>query len=144
MRSKGKRIAIAAAVIVGGALVLTTGLSNLVATFIYAGVYQSLFPATVSWESHGAYVKCVGAIADAAQWPATPAAACQAMHLCANEASLSAGQTRALEERMRKTARCGGCEDTAGGCGSLRLILMSIANDAHQDEAWKGIVRRAP
>jgi hypothetical protein len=108
MRNNGKRIAIAAAVLVGGALVLASGLPNLVATFIYVGVYQSLFPATVSWESHGAYVKCAGAIADASQWPAAPAAACRAMHLCANEATLSAGQTRALEERMRKTEGCEG------------------------------------
>ena len=107
MRSNGKRIAIACAVIIGGALVLATGLPNLVATFIYVGVYQSLFPSTVSWESHGAYGKCSGAIADASQWPATPAAACRAMHMCANEATLSAGQARALEEKMRKTG-CGG------------------------------------
>ena len=108
MRSNGRRIAIACAVIIGGALVLATGLPNLVATFIYAGVYQSLFPATVSWESHGAYVKCAGAIADASQWPAAPAAACRAMHMCANEATLTAAETKALDDAIKKTKGCGG------------------------------------
>jgi hypothetical protein len=101
-----KRIALAAAVILGGAIVWASGLPNLVAMFLHAGVYQGLFPSTVSWDSHGAYVKCERAIAGSSPWPATPSAACQAMHLCANEATLSANQTKMLDDQIRKTPGC--------------------------------------
>jgi hypothetical protein len=110
MRLTRKRIAVASAiflaVIFGGGLLLTTALPGIVAMFLYAGVYQSLFPSSVTWDSHGAYVKCAGAIADASQWPALPAKACQAMHLCANEATLSEAQNRALAAQIRATPGC--------------------------------------
>jgi hypothetical protein len=110
MRVARKRVAIASAiflaVIFGGGLLLTTGLPGVVAMFLYAGVYQSLFPSSVTWDSHGAYVKCESAIADAWQWPAAPAKACQAMHMCANEATLSDRQSRALAAQIQKTPGC--------------------------------------
>ena len=92
-------------VMLGGAIFLASGIPNLVATFLYVGVCQSLFPSTVSWDSHGAYVKCDGAIAGNA-WPATPAAACQAMHLCANEATLTDAQSKTLAAQIAKTPGC--------------------------------------
>jgi hypothetical protein len=101
-----KRVLVAVAVVLGGALVLASGQPNFVVTFLYVGVYQSLFPSTVSWSSHGAYVKCSGAIADPSQWPKSPAAACQAMHMCANEAALSDSESRALAAHMRATPGC--------------------------------------
>jgi hypothetical protein len=102
-----KHIAIAAAIIIlGGGLFLASGLAEIVAMVLYVGVYQSLFPSSVSWDSHGAYVKCDGAIADASRWPAAPAAACQAMHLCANEARLSDSQTKALAGQIGQTPGC--------------------------------------
>jgi hypothetical protein len=101
-----RRIAIVMAVIFGCGLLLTTALPSIVAMFLYVGVYQSLFPSSVSWSSHSAYMKCEGAIADASQWPAPPARACQAMHLCANEATLSDAQSRALAAQIRATPGC--------------------------------------
>lgn len=97
---------LAVPLVLGGAVILASGLPSLVTTLFYAGVTQSLFPATVSWDSHGAYVKCDGAIADAAQWPSTPAAACQAMHMCANEAALSDNQSKVLTAQIKKTPGC--------------------------------------
>lgn len=102
----GKRIAIAVAAMLAAAIVWASGLPAIVAMFLYAGVYQSLFPSAVSWDSHGAYVKCDRAIAGGSPWPATPSAACQAMHMCANEATLSAGQSQALADHIRKTPGC--------------------------------------
>jgi hypothetical protein len=101
-----RRIAVAVIVIFGGAIFLASGIPSLVATFVYVGVYQSLFPSTVSWDSHGAYVKCNGAIAGSSPWPATPAAACLAMHMCANEATLSDSQTKTLYDQIGKTPGC--------------------------------------
>jgi hypothetical protein len=108
MRTKvtKKHIVLAVPLILGGAVFLASGIPNLVATMAYVGVYQSLFPSAVSWDSHGAYVKCEGAIAGSSSWPATPAAACQAMHLCANEATLSASQSKTLADTIRNTPGC--------------------------------------
>lgn len=101
-----RRIALVATVIVGGVVLLASGLPNLIATFVYTGLYQSLVPSSVSWDSHGAYVKCEGAIAASAQWPAAPAAACRAMTMCANEATLTDAQGKALAGQMQKTPGC--------------------------------------
>jgi hypothetical protein len=101
-----RRIAIVMAVIFGCGLLLTTALPSIVAMFLYVGVYQSLFPSSVSWSSHSAYMKCEGAIADPSQWPKSPAAACQAMHMCANEATLSESQSKMLYDQIGKTPGC--------------------------------------
>lgn len=101
-----RRVAIAVAVVLGGAAILASGLPNLIATFFYVGIYQGLFPSSVSWDSHSAFVKCSGAIADSAQWPKQPAAACQAMSMCANEATLSGDESRRLAVQMRVTPGC--------------------------------------
>lgn len=67
---------------------------------------QSLFPATVSWDAKNAFIKCEGAIARR-EWPGEPRAACAAMHLCANEATLSEPQMTALRAMARITPGCG-------------------------------------
>ena len=97
-------------------LVLATGAAALVAvafvamgdwplTVIYI-VYQSFFPSTISWDSKSAYAKCDGAIADPASWPKSPGKACEAMHMCANEAQLSPAQLRSLAEAVQRTPGC--------------------------------------
>jgi hypothetical protein len=93
------------AVVAVMAALAVSGLLRLGATGIAVAV-QSLFPASVSWESPSAYVKCEGAIADAGQWPKSPAQACTAMNMCEAEASLSASQRAALSEAMRETTGC--------------------------------------
>jgi hypothetical protein len=103
-----KRIVLLAAAMLAAALVWASGLPNLVAVIVDAGVYRSLYPQGVSWDSHGGYVKCAGAIAGTAPWPAAPQAACEAMNLCANAATLSATETKALDDAMKKTKGCGG------------------------------------
>ena len=105
-RVSRKRIVIAAAIVFGGAIVWATGLPGFMATLFYGGIYQSLFPSSVSWDSHGAFVKCAGAIKDGALWPPTPNAACEAMHMCANEAALSDSQHRALAATIRGRPGC--------------------------------------
>ena len=101
-----KHIVLAVPLVLGGAVFMASGLPSLVATVFYAGLYQSLFPSSVSWDGHGAYVKCDGAIAGGSPWPAAPVDSCQAMHMCANEATLSASQSKALAEQIRKTPGC--------------------------------------
>jgi hypothetical protein len=70
-------------------------------------VVGSLMPSTVSWEAKNAWVKCEGAIAGTVAWPTAPAAACAAMHLCANEATLSADQVASLKSAIRRLPDCG-------------------------------------
>jgi hypothetical protein len=85
---------------------LVPGVSNLAALFLYVGVYESLFPSTISWDAKNAFAKCPGAIADPKTWPPTPAAACEAMYLCVNEAPLSDSQMKTLYDQIRKTPGC--------------------------------------
>lgn len=66
----------------------------------------SLVPSTVSWDAKAAWVKCDGAIAGTHAWPQAPAAACEAMHLCANEAPLMSDQQASLMAAMRRLPNC--------------------------------------
>jgi hypothetical protein len=95
-------LAAGAAALIAVALVAT---GDLPLTAIYI-VYQSFFPSTISWDSKSAYAKCDGAIADAASWPKAPGEACEAMHMCANEAQLSPAQLRSLAEAVQRTPGC--------------------------------------
>jgi hypothetical protein len=70
-------------------------------------VFGSLMPSTVSWEAKNAWVKCEGAIAGKVDWPSVPAAACAAMRLCANEATLTPGQRTSLLAAARRLPDCG-------------------------------------
>jgi hypothetical protein len=40
------------------------------------------------------------------QWPPEPAAACEAMWMCANEAALTGSETKALYAQIRNTPGC--------------------------------------
>ena len=44
-------------------------------------------PQVIGWEAKNAWANCDGAIGGAVDWPSQPAAACAAMHMCANEAT---------------------------------------------------------
>jgi hypothetical protein len=91
---------------IGAALVWLSPIGNFIGLLLYVGVFQNLFPATIWWDAKNADSKCYGAIADPRGWPASPAAACQAMHMCANEASLSERQHTALYEQISKMPGC--------------------------------------
>ena len=93
---------IAAAVIAAGAYVLSTP----VALLAYYVVYEDMFPSRISWDGKTAWRRCDSAIAGKTSWPATPEAACAAMHLCANEVPLSRTQRLQLDEAIRKTPGC--------------------------------------
>ena len=95
------------------ALALVGGLTALVivwfvaTTLPVAALYWrmarlSLVPSTVNWNGKAAWVKCDGAIAGTLAWPLAPAAACEAMHLCANEAPLMPDQQASLMAAMRR------------------------------------------
>lgn len=87
------------------ALIWLSPIGNLVGLFLYVG-FQDLFPSTISWDAKNAFVKCPGAIADPRGWPASPAGACEAMYLCANEAPLSEQQRKALYAQIHRTPGC--------------------------------------
>jgi hypothetical protein len=55
-------------------------------------VTEEFFPSMISWDGKTAWRRCDGAIAGEASWPATASAACEAMHLCANEAPIANGR----------------------------------------------------
>jgi hypothetical protein len=67
---------------------------------------QEIFPSTVSWDGKNAWIRCESAIAGRTSWPASPQAACAAMHQCANEAPLSEQQVELLYQTIRDTPGC--------------------------------------
>jgi hypothetical protein len=83
-----------------------TGGGNLILLLISLFVQGALFPETISWDGHAAAAKCSGAIAHTMQWPPEPAAACEAMWMCANEAALTGSETKALYAQIRNTPGC--------------------------------------
>jgi hypothetical protein len=85
---------------------IASPLPRFVELLLYVGVYQGLFPSTISWDAKNAFAKCTGAIADPRLWPQSPAGACQAMHLCANEAVLTGAQRRGLYAQISNTPGC--------------------------------------
>ncbi len=85
---------------------LAAGLWNFIVLTFYLVIHDPLFPGTISWDAKNAYLKCPSAIANPRQWPARPAAACEAMYLCVNEGALSAAQIKALDDRIRSTPGC--------------------------------------
>ena len=62
---------------------------------------------TLSWDAKSAYRKCDGAIDGTIAWPSEAGAACVAMLMCANEATLSAERHQRLIEQIRRVPRCG-------------------------------------
>ena len=71
-------------------------------------VYETLHPASISWDGKTAWRRCDSALAGETSWPSSPGAACEAMRLCANEASLSELQKASLLRAIHATP---GCQD---------------------------------
>src|SRR5947209_11038989 len=103
-RRRTALFSLAAAVVLAVAFAAAIGATRFVSMFGF-WIFRAVFPSTIAWNEKDAYAKCDGAIANT-DWPKTPANACAAMNLCANEAVLSAPQTRALYEAIRKTPAC--------------------------------------
>lgn len=61
-----------------------------------------LLACAVDWSGHGAWRRCQPAIAS---WPGRAAPPCAALHMCANEAPLTAGERARLAE-MTKARGC--------------------------------------
>jgi hypothetical protein len=101
-----KRIALLIVATVCVALLLASPIPSVVGFIAYFGIYQGLFPSTISWGAKNAYQKCYGAIADPRGWPPGPNAACEAMWLCANEAVLTKPEHDRLYAQISKTPGC--------------------------------------
>jgi hypothetical protein len=91
------------------ALALLAGLAT---AFPFAAIFlgvalQSLMPQVIGWEAKNAWAKCDGAIGGTVDWPSQPALACAALHLCANEATLTAEQPTSLLSAVRRLPDCG-------------------------------------
>ena len=69
-------------------------------------VREAIDPSLISWDGHSAYARCPSAIAGRTSWPDTPDAACEAMHMCANEATMSDTQATLLDQAIRATPGC--------------------------------------
>jgi hypothetical protein len=95
-------LAVAGAVLLAGAVVMTSPVAG---PYLYA-VFSSLRPSTIGWDAKNAWLKCEGAVAGKVDWPAAPAAACAAMHLCANEAALGLAQRASLIAAIRRLPDC--------------------------------------
>jgi len=91
-----------------GALALLVGLvlAFPLVAFFFQITLDSLRPQTISWDAKNAWSKCDGAIAGAVDWPSAPAAACAAMHMCANEATLTPEQWTSLVSAARRLTDC--------------------------------------
>ncbi|HTS40970.1 MAG TPA: hypothetical protein VMH84_10580 [Xanthobacteraceae bacterium] len=94
-------LGVAAAVIVGIVWLLQTPLGLMIWI-----AKEEMFPGTIAWDGKTAWRRCESAIAGKTSWPATPEAACAAMHLCANEAVLSEEQVDQLTQAIRATPGC--------------------------------------
>jgi hypothetical protein len=70
------RIALWIGAAVAATLIVASPLPNFVGLLLYVGVFQGVFPSTISWDAKNAYLKCFGAIADPRQWPPGPKASC--------------------------------------------------------------------
>ena len=91
------------------ALALLAGLATV---FPFAAIFlrvamESLMPQVIGWDAKNAWAKCDGAIGGTVDWPSQPASACAAMHMCANEATLTTGQRAALAAAIRRLPDCG-------------------------------------
>jgi hypothetical protein len=102
-----KKLSLALAVGVA-VLALLAGLAAVSPFAIFLQVaLDSLRPQAIGWEAKNAWSKCNGAIGGTVDWPSKPALACAAMHMCANEATLTAEQRTSLLSAVRRLADCG-------------------------------------
>ena len=91
------------------ALVLLAGLATAFpfATIFLQVALESLMPQVIGWDAKNAWTKCDGAIGGTVDWPSQPALACAAMHMCANEATLTSEQRTSLVSATRRLPDCG-------------------------------------
>jgi hypothetical protein len=75
------------------------------AIFLHVAL-ESLMPQVIGWEAKNAWAKCDGAIGGTVDWPSKPAVACAAMHMCANEATLTSEQRTSLATAIRRLPDC--------------------------------------
>ena len=68
---------------------------------------EYLMPQVIGWEAKNAWAKCDGAIVGTVDWPSKLAVACAAMHMCANEATLTSEQRTLLVTAIRRLPDCG-------------------------------------
>jgi hypothetical protein len=94
--------ACAAVVALALAALLGSGFPQL----LFALWFASLDPESIDWDSKIAWEKCVSAISGTTRWPKTNSGACEAMHMCANEAPLDAGQAATLRALVGATPNC--------------------------------------
>lgn len=94
---------LAALLVAGGLVAAATPFLGLILKI----TFEAFWPETISWDAKNAWVKCEGAITGSVSWPAQPGLACAAMHLCANEATLSPEQYAALVAKTRDLPQCG-------------------------------------
>jgi hypothetical protein len=97
--------------LVGGVAALAL-LAGLATAFPFAAIFlqvalESLRPQAIGWEAKNAWAKCDGAIGGTVDWPSPPALACAAMHMCANEATLTSEQRTSLVSAVRRLPDCG-------------------------------------
>ncbi len=93
----------------GAALALLAGLATafpFAAIFLRVGI-DSLTPQAIGWEAKNAWAKCEGAIGGTVDWPSHSVSACAAMHMCANEATLTSEQRASLLSATRRLPDCG-------------------------------------
>jgi hypothetical protein len=98
-------------ILAGGVAALAL-LAGLVTAFPLAAIFfrvtlETLRPQVIGWEAKNAWAKCDGAIGGTVDWPSKPTLACAAMHMCANEADLSAEQRTSLLSAVRRLPACG-------------------------------------
>ena len=91
------------------ALALLAGLATAFpfATIFLQVAVESLMPQTIGWEAKNAWAKCDGAIGGTVDWPSQSALAWAAMHICANEATLTSEQRTSLVSAVRRLPDCG-------------------------------------
>ena len=90
------------------ALALLAGLAMafpFAAIFLRVGL-ASLTPQAVGWGAKNAWSKCDGAIGGTLNWPSNAVSACAAMHMCANEATLTSEQRTSLVAAIRRLPDC--------------------------------------
>ena len=102
---------ILAKTLAGGCALLVVAAALLAMTppgqMFLAVAWEALRPETISWDGKTASRRCESAIAGATRWPESPARACAAVHMCANEAKLNRQQYSALVAATRRVPDCG-------------------------------------
>lgn len=95
----------------------------LIGATLVATAASTLMPeSAILWDAKNAYLKCDGAIDGSIAWPSTPASACVAMLMCANERALSTERHQRLIETdpaSTRLRRAVGKRDGATGIREL-------------------------